>query len=130
MIAEALGLLGIGWHAFDLGRDPGRLHTFSFQALLFFALFSVLSIRERRWGWMSQPSPLLLGALGADAVLGTGLSMVGLPGLTPVSWGETGTALAAALVCGLGVNDAVKVALIRATLGKGSAPAVVVAATR
>jgi hypothetical protein len=35
--------------------------------------------------------------------------MVGLPGLTPVSWGETGTALLAAMVCGLGVNDAVKV---------------------
>jgi H+-transporting ATPase len=127
MIVEVLGLLAVGWQAFDLGRDPGRLHTFTFQALLFFALFSVLSIRERRWFWMSRPSALLLGALAADAVVGTALSTVGLPGLTPVPWPETATAFAAATVCGLGVNDAVKVALIRTTLGSGLKPVASVA---
>jgi hypothetical protein len=61
--------------------------------------------------------------LVADAVVGTALSTVGLPGLTPVPWPETATAFVAAMICGLGVNDGVKVALIRATLGRASDPA-------
>jgi hypothetical protein len=61
--------------------------------------------------------------LVADAVVGTALSTVGLPGLTPVPWPETATAFVAAMICGLGVNDGVKVALIRATLGRAFNPA-------
>jgi magnesium-transporting ATPase (P-type) len=51
MLVEALGLLAIGWHGFDLGHHDGQLRTFAFQTLLFFALFSLLSIRERRAFW-------------------------------------------------------------------------------
>ena len=42
------------------GRDPATRSTRSpSRPCLFFALFSVLSIRERRWFWMSRPSSLL-----------------------------------------------------------------------
>jgi hypothetical protein len=57
MLIEALGLFTIGWHWFDLGVGDGHLQTFAFQTLLFFALFSILSIRERRAFWAARPSP-------------------------------------------------------------------------
>lgn len=44
MLVEALGLLVLGWHRFDLGHNDGPLQTFTFEILLFFALFSILSI--------------------------------------------------------------------------------------
>jgi H+-transporting ATPase len=59
MLAEALGSLAIGWHLFDLGQESGRLQTFTFLNLLFFALFSIVSIRERRAFWASRPSWVL-----------------------------------------------------------------------
>jgi magnesium-transporting ATPase (P-type) len=48
MLVEALGLLALCWTRFDLAHDAGRLQTFSFQTLLFFGVFSILSVRERR----------------------------------------------------------------------------------
>jgi plasma-membrane proton-efflux P-type ATPase len=47
MLVEALGLLAIGWHGFDFGHHDGQLRTFTFQTLLFFALFSLLFIDSR-----------------------------------------------------------------------------------
>lgn len=69
MLGEALGLLAIGWYHFSLAGADGRLQTFSFQTL-FFALFSILSIRERRHFWKSRPSALLAAGVALDAVLG------------------------------------------------------------
>jgi hypothetical protein len=59
MLVEALGLLAVGWRWFDLGADAGRLQTFTFETLLFFALFSMISVRERRAFWSSMPSAAL-----------------------------------------------------------------------
>jgi H+-transporting ATPase len=112
MLVEALGLLAIGWHGFDLGHHDGQLRTFVFQALLFFALFSLLSIRERRAFWVSSPSLLLAAALAGDACAGVMIGIYGLAELAPLPLGQTAVIIGYALVCSLVVNDFVKVALI------------------
>ena len=113
MVGETLALLWIGWRLFDLGANESVLQTFDFQLLFYFALFSIVSARERRRFWASWPSRTLVVALCFDGVIGTALSLVGIPGLMPVPWHETAFVLAAAIVCSLVVNDAVKAALIR-----------------
>jgi len=112
MLVEALGLLAIGWHRFDLGDHDGQLRTFAFQTLLFFALFSLLSIRERRAFWASSPSLLLATALAGDACAGVMIGIYGLAELAPIPLGYTALIIGYALVCSLVVNDFVKVALI------------------
>lgn len=55
MLGEALALLAFSWDRLQLANGDGRLQTFSFQLLLFFALFSIISVRERRRFWASCP---------------------------------------------------------------------------
>jgi hypothetical protein len=45
--------------------DNNALYTFSFLTLLYFAVFSIVSARERRWFWTTMPSKSLVGALTA-----------------------------------------------------------------
>jgi magnesium-transporting ATPase (P-type) len=113
MVAEALILLMIGWSRFGLASDNGALYTFSFLLLLYFAVFSVVSARERRAFWSTTPSKALIGALVADAGIGTILTRVGLPGLMPLPWSQTLAVFAYAMVSCLLVNDTVKVVMIR-----------------
>jgi plasma-membrane proton-efflux P-type ATPase len=113
MVAEALILLMIGWSRFGLATDNGALYTFSFLLLLYFAVFSVVSARERRAFWSTMPSKALIGALVADAGIGTILTRVGLPGLMPLPWSQTLAVFAYAMVSCLLVNDTVKVVMIR-----------------
>jgi magnesium-transporting ATPase (P-type) len=113
MVAEALLLLWIGWSRFGLATNDNALYTFSFLMLLYFAVFSVVSARERHWFWATLPSKTLAGALVADALTGTVLTFVGLPGLMPLPWWQTLAVFVYAMVACLGVNDAVKVAMIK-----------------
>ena len=113
MVAEALLLLWIAWSRFGLGTNEAALHTFSFLLLLYFAVFSLVSARERRWFWTTRPSTTLLAALAADVLAGTALTFAGLPGLAPLPWGQTLAIFGYAMVACLVVNDAVKVAMIR-----------------
>jgi plasma-membrane proton-efflux P-type ATPase len=113
MLAEALVLLWIGWSRFGLAANNHALDTFSFLTLLYFAVFSVVSARERRWFCSSRPSRTLVIALGADALVGTVLTRVGLPGLRPLPWLQTLAIFGYAMAACLGLNDAVKVAMIR-----------------
>jgi H+-transporting ATPase len=113
MVAETLLLLRIGWSHFSLATNTDALDTFSFLVLLYFAVFSVVSARERRAFWSTMPSKTLLAALVADALAGTLLTCVGLPGLRPLPWSQTLAILAYAMVSCLVVNDAVKVVLIK-----------------
>lgn len=83
--------------------------------LFYFALFSIVSARERRHFWASWPSGTLIAALRLDGVAGTALSVAGIPGLTPVPWHQTGFVLVAAMTCSLVINDFVKAALFRRT---------------
>jgi hypothetical protein len=113
MVAEALLLLWIGWSHFGLATNNNALYTFSFLTLLYFAVFSVVSARERRWFWATLPSKTLLLALAADALTGTALTFVGLPGLMPLPWWQTLAVFDYAMVSCLVLNDAVKVAMIK-----------------
>jgi hypothetical protein len=95
-----------------LATDNNALRTFSFLMLLYFAVFSVLSARERHWFWATLPSKTFLSALAADAVTGTVLTFMGLPGLTPLPWWQTLAVFIYAMVSCLVLNDAVKLAMI------------------
>jgi plasma-membrane proton-efflux P-type ATPase len=113
MVVEALLALYIGWSHFDLATNDAALCSFSFLTLLYFAAFSIVSVRERRWFWMTLPSKTLMAALAAELVAGTLLSLVGLPGLAPLPWWQMLAIFAYAMLACLVVNDAVKVAIIR-----------------
>ena len=113
MVAEALFLLWIGWSRFGLATNDDALYTFSFLTLLYFAAFSIVSARERRWFWTTMPSKSLLAALLTDVLAGTALTFVGIPGLMPLPWTQTFAVFVFSMVACLFVNDAVKVAMIR-----------------
>jgi len=128
MVAESLSLLWIGWSRFGLSTHPHALHSFSFLTLLYFAAFSIVSARERRWFWSSMPSGALMAAVVADVLTGTVLTLVGLPGLSPLPWWQTLAIFLYAMVVCLGLNDAMKVAMIQWNLrrsSRASAPAAV-----
>lgn len=113
MVAETLMLLWIGWTRFDLATNNNALYTFSFQTLLYFAVFSIVSARERRWFWSSMPSKILLAALLADTLTGTALTFVGIPGLKQLpAWQTAGIFIYAMISCLL-VNDVLKVVMIK-----------------
>jgi len=76
MVAETLLLLWFGWSRFGLATNNNALYTFSFLMLLYFAVFSVVSARERCWFWATLPSKTFLSALVADAITGTILTRV------------------------------------------------------
>jgi plasma-membrane proton-efflux P-type ATPase len=113
MLIETLLLLWIGWSRFGLSTNTNALTTFSFLTLLYFAVFSIVSARERHWFWSTAPSKTFLAALTADALAGTGLTFVGLPDLMPLPWIQMLAIFAYAMVSCLVVNDAVKVAMIK-----------------
>lgn len=91
---------------FGLATDDNALYTFSFLTLLYMAVFSIVSARERRWLWATIPSKTLAMALVAVAFTGTILTFVGLPGLLPLSWWQTLAIFAYAMVSCLVLNDA------------------------
>jgi plasma-membrane proton-efflux P-type ATPase len=113
MVAENLALLALGWRWLGLAGNLQAAQTFSFQALLFFGLFSILSVRERDHFWRSAPSPVLALALGGAALAGVLLPLADLPGLRRIPAGPTATAVVAAAVASLLVNDLVKTVLVR-----------------
>src|SRR5487761_2436390 len=113
MVAEALLFLHLCWSSFGLATDDSALYTFSFLMLLYFAVFSVVSARERHWFWATLPSKTFLSALVADALVGTVLTRVGLPGLKPLPWPLMLTLFVCAMIACLGLNDALKVAMIK-----------------
>jgi plasma-membrane proton-efflux P-type ATPase len=112
MVLETLTILWIGWSHFGLAGDSEATQTFSFLLLLYFAIFSVVSARERSWFWATFPSKTVISALCADAVVGTALTRVGLRGLLPLPWWQTLALFSYSAVACLVLNDALKVAML------------------
>jgi H+-transporting ATPase len=112
MLIEALALLAWGWSRFGLASAPGQLQTFAFETLLFFSVFSILSIRERRAFWRSRPSTPMLLALGADAVVGVAIGIFGFAELRPLPAAWIALVFACAGILSLGLNDLLKLFLI------------------
>ncbi|SDI02975.1 plasma-membrane proton-efflux P-type ATPase [Nitrosomonas sp. Nm132] len=113
MVAESLFLLWIGWSHFGLAINDNALYTFSFLTLLYMAVFSIVSARERHFFWATMPSKTLLMAIVVVALTGTVLTFIGLPGLMPIPWWQILAIFAYAMVSCLVLNDAIKVAMIK-----------------
>jgi magnesium-transporting ATPase (P-type) len=113
MAAEALLLLWAGWMIFGLASNDNVLHTFSFLTLLYMAVFSIVSVRERRWFCTTMPGKTLIAALAADVLIGTGLTYINLPGLMPLAWRQTLAIFLYAMLACLVVNDSIKIAMIK-----------------
>ncbi len=113
LLGEAFGLLGLAWHGFGLANDPATLNTFSFLVLLDFAVFSIVSIRERRAFWASMPSGILSATLILDGLVGHLLCAVGVPGLHAIPVGHALAILGYSFTFALIVNDFLKRRLIR-----------------
>ena len=113
MVAEALLLLWSGWSRFGLATNDTALYTFSFLTLLYYAAFSIVSARERHWFWATMPSRAVVIAAVTEVLVGTILTCVGIPGLTPLPWWQMLTIFVYAMVSCLVVNDAVKVVMIK-----------------
>ena len=113
MIAETLFLLYIGWSRLGLSSNDNALYTFSFLTLLYFAAFSIVSARERRWFWATMPGKTLVAALAAEVLAGTLLTFLGLPDLMPLPAWQMLAIFGYAMVSCLVVNDAIKVAMIK-----------------
>lgn len=113
MVTEALVLLWFGWLRFGLAANPVSQCTFSFLTLLYFAGFSLVSARERRYFWTTIPSKTVVAAILAEVLLGTFLTFAGLPGFAPLPWGQILAVFGYAMVACLGLNELVKVRMIR-----------------
>lgn len=113
MVIESLLLLWFGWMHLGLADNDSALHTFSFLTLFYFAVFSIVSARERHFFWATMPSTTLLIALISVTFIGTALTFLQLPGLQPLPWQQTLAIFAYAMTSCLAVNDVIKVALIK-----------------
>jgi magnesium-transporting ATPase (P-type) len=122
MLAEALGFFFVALQAFHLEGNIPALQTFTFEILFFFAIFSILSVRERSHFWRSRPSRMLVGVLAAEGLVSAILATVGVPGLAPLPILHTLVVVGYSVATALVLNDWVKVALAR-RLGIAPAPA-------
>lgn len=111
-VAELLGLLFLGLRYLGLSDDIASLQTFSFAALFYLGIFTVLIVRERGLFWNSAPSRTLMVALIADMVLVAGLVTAGMPGVAPISLASLALVFSYAVAFSLAVNDRVKHALM------------------
>jgi len=115
MVVESLGLLYIGLRYFGLDANDQALQTFTFEILLYFAIFSLFAIRERRRFWDSMPSKTLLAVLLLDAIMAMIIATVGIPGLQPIPFVQTLSVIAYAFIFSLVVNDWIKFVLVKKT---------------
>jgi len=115
MVVESFGLLYLGLGYLGLSLDNPTLFTFTFATLFYFAMFSILVVRERRHFWSSMPSKILLLAIGVDTVVGTLIATLGIPGLYPLPLKVTLFVLAYAAFFSLAVNDLVKSFVLQRT---------------
>ena len=114
MLAECLAFFFVGIRIFHLEGNIPALQTFTFEILFYFAIFSLLSARERGHFWHSRPSRTLVAVLATEGLVSGIFATVGMPGLAALPLTTTlavvGYSFAAALV----LNDWVKVGLVKA----------------
>ena len=113
MLGESLILLALCWKFSTLGFAEAALPAFSFELLLFFGLFSLLSIRESGPFYASRPSVFLGWVLFVDAFAGVCVSRVGVGGLSPLPVSLLLVIAVWSAACTFLVNDPVKVLLIQ-----------------
>jgi H+-transporting ATPase len=117
VIGELLFFLHMGLSYFGLSSHINQLHTFTFAVLVYVELLDVMMIRERRHFWNSRPSRFLALAIAADLALVFLISILGLPGIAPITPLAAFAVVGFSLFVALVVNDPLKVFLIRRFLG-------------
>ncbi|HRP70023.1 MAG TPA: hypothetical protein PLY93_10870 [Turneriella sp.] len=105
--------LWVGFHSFNLKENPAVLTSFGFQLMLYFGLFTVFSVRERRRFWSSRPSRVMLLAGFFEAALGALVSIVGLPYFAAIPWTLTFFSISSTATVVFIFNDWVKARLYR-----------------
>jgi H+-transporting ATPase len=113
MVVESLLFLSFCWTRFGLSTDNNLLYTFSFLLLLYFAAFSILSARERRWFWKTLPNKGLVIALVIEVLVGTAMTFFGISDFTLLPYWQILSLFGFAMISCLGINDTLKVLLIR-----------------
>jgi len=113
MVAESIGLFFIGSRYLGLSGDLQALNTFGFEIMIYFAIFSLFVVRERRHFWNSRPSWTLLGVLALDAVLAAVLATFGILGMKPLPFSTTLIVIGYSFLFSLFLNDLVKYFLVK-----------------
>ena len=114
IMIESLALLYIGVGYFGIAFGSDRLYTYTFDMFMFLGLCDVLIVRERGHFWKSMPSTVLLLSIVIDALLVLAISIIGLPGLSPLSPSIVVFVLVAIMIFTFGINDLFKILLVRA----------------
>lgn len=112
-VIELFGLLFIGLRYFGLSKDAASVQTFTFAALFYLGMFTVLILRERRFFWNSAPSKTLATAIVVDMALAGALVTIGLPGMKPIPLIYLATVFSYVTLVSLAVNDRAKHYLMR-----------------
>ena len=107
LVVESLGLLYIGLNFLDLS-NTSALNTFVFDMLLFGGMFTIFVVRERSNFWKSRPSNTLIIAILGDILITSIISILGIPGLTPIRAEYIFINFGWYFVFGLLVNDQLK----------------------
>jgi len=113
MTLESFGILFIGLDRFHLNNDSKALSTYCFEILLFFAIFSIFMVREKRHFWQSIPGKPMLFLLIGDFVLGISLSTFGLLGFKSIPIVQTLSVFIYTAIFSFLINDNVKVFLFK-----------------
>lgn len=111
-IAELFGLLFAGINLLHISPGNPSFQTFGFSSVFYFAVFTILTVRERRHFWNSRPSGYMATALFVDTIAIALISTLGLPGLAPLGVGDLAFILVYAAVMFFGVNDFAKYLLM------------------
>ena len=111
-IAELFGLLFAGINLLHISPGNASFQTFGFSSVFYFAVFTILTVRERRHFWNSRPSGYMATALLVDVIAIALISTLGLPGLAPLGIGDVVFIIAYAAVMFFGVNDFAKYLLM------------------
>jgi len=110
MVVESFLLLYMGFSYFGLYDNIDQLHTFVFNWLTFSGYFTV---RERKHFWEYSPSRALTLSIAINMMIVSLISIVGIPGLAPISPTKLLTVLAYSFVTCLLLNDLIKAFLVR-----------------
>ncbi len=113
MVIESLLFFVGTWRALGFSGNTPLLQACTFQLFLFFALFSLLSIRERRFFWSSYPSRILGTALFADGLLGVLIGQLGIGEMAAIPGSHLLLILGYTAFCSLTINDRIKAVFIR-----------------
>jgi H+-transporting ATPase len=113
VIVELMLMLHIGFSYFGLLNNINQLHTFTFQMLIYVELLDLLIIRERKHFWNSKPSTFLILAIAGDLVLVFLISVLGLPGIVPITPTAALAVAGFSFVIAFLINDPIKVLLVR-----------------